>query len=290
MTIPAFTVLDGGLSTQLEVEGADFSGGLWTARALLETPLLVERAHRAFVEAGAQIISTASYQISRSGFSEAGMTAEDADRALRESVRVARRAVAGTATKVAASVGPWGATRHDGSEYRGNYGKSVEFLQDFHRERLPHLAAGDPDFFAVETIPEVTEAQAICRALESVPGIPVWLSFSCRSGTQLASGELLRDAVLAIRDTPGLMALGVNCVRPENVASLLGEISAVSDLPLIAYPNRGGVWEAETRQWSGQHSEPLVHWAPGWVGAGVSLLGGCCGYAATDIRALAETL
>jgi Homocysteine/selenocysteine methylase (S-methylmethionine-dependent) len=52
MTIPAFTVLDGGLSTQLEVEGADFSGELWTARALLETPLLVERAHRAFVEAG----------------------------------------------------------------------------------------------------------------------------------------------------------------------------------------------------------------------------------------------
>jgi homocysteine S-methyltransferase len=290
MTAPAFTVVDGGLSTQLEVERADFSGPLWTARALLDTPLLVERAHRAFVEAGAQIISTASYQISRAGFVEAGMTAEDADRALRESVRVAQRAVAGTTTKVAASVGPWGATRHDGSEYRGNYGKSVEFLEDFHRERLPHLAAGHPDFFAVETIPDVTEARAICRALGSVPGIPVWFSFSCSSRTQLASGEPLRDAVLAIKDTPGLMAVGVNCVPPENVASLLGEIAAVTDLPLIAYPNRGGIWDSETEQWSGRHSEPLAHWAPGWVEAGVSLLGGCCGYAATDISDLADTV
>jgi homocysteine S-methyltransferase len=284
------TILDGGLSTQLDAEGATFSGPLWTARALLETPELVERAHLAFVEAGAEIISTASYQISRSGFLEAGMSGEDADRALLESVLVAKRATAGTTTTVAASVGPWGATLHDGSEYRGNYGQSQAFLEDFHRERLLVLAEGKPDFFAIETIPEITEAKAVCEAAQSVPGIPFWVSFSCSTGTKLASGEPIRDAVLAIRDTPGLMALGVNCVPPENVESLLREISAVSDLPLIAYPNRGGIWDPDSGEWSGRHSAPLAHWAPGWQAAGVSLLGGCCGYGASDIRELSQSL
>lgn len=284
------TVLDGGLSTQLDAEGATFSGPLWTARALLETPELVERAHRAFVEAGAEIISTASYQISRSGFLEAGMSVEDADRALLESVLVAKRASAGTATTVAASVGPWGATLHDGSEYRGNYGQSQTFLEDFHRERLLVLAEGKPDYFAIETIPEITEAKAVCEAIQSVPGIPFWVSFSCSTGTQLASGEPIRDAVLAIQHTPGLMALGVNCVPPENVESLLREISAVSDLPLIAYPNRGGIWDPDSGEWSGRHSAPLADWAPSWQAAGVSLLGGCCGYGASDIRELSQSL
>lgn len=61
-------VLDGGLSTQLEHLGADFSGDLWTGRALLDNPDIVRQAHQDFVDAGAQIITSASYQVSRRDF------------------------------------------------------------------------------------------------------------------------------------------------------------------------------------------------------------------------------
>ncbi|MFM1953271.1 MAG: hypothetical protein RL187_480 [Actinomycetota bacterium] len=284
------TVLDGGLSTQLEKEGAQFSGVLWTGRALLDQPELVHRAHRAFVEAGADIISTASYQLSRAGFLECGLSEQDADRALAMSVEVAKKAVEGTSARVAASIGPWGATLHDGSEYLGNYGKSQEFLENFHRERVAVLMTAKPDLCAVETIPEIAEARAVCGVMTEFPNMPFWISFSCSSPTQLASGEMLRDAIEAIKDTPGLIAVGVNCVPPDYVSSLVGQMRSVTDLPLVVYPNKGGTWIPQSGLWEGHNEKPLASWAGEWIEAGVSLVGGCCGHDASAIRELARSL
>jgi homocysteine S-methyltransferase len=283
-------VLDGGLSTQLERRGATFHGSLWTGRALLENPEIVRQAHLDFVEAGAEIISTASYQLSRAGFVSEGMTAKDADRALIRSVEIAREAVAGTGVKVAASIGPWGATQHDGSEYRGNYGVDQDFLEDFHRARMKVLAEAQPDYWAVETIPEVSEARALASVLAEFSDIPAWVSFSCRDDAHVASGESIDDAVVALAGVPNVIAVGVNCVPPENVAGLARAIREVTDLPMIAYPNRGGIWDAATGDWEGQSPRALGDWLPQWRDAGVSMVGGCCGHGAAEISALKQTL
>lgn len=286
----AVVVLDGGLSTQLERHGADFSGRLWTGKALLEKPDVVEQAHRDFVEAGAAIISTASYQISRSGFIAEGMTAADADLALTRSVEIAREATRGTGVKVAASVGPYGATLHDGSEYRGNYGVDQATLEDFHRERIRVLAAAKPDYFAVETIPEITEAKAVVAVLAEYPDIPAWVSFSCGDDAHLVSGEKIEDAARAVAALPQLVAIGMNCVPPENVAPLATRIASVTNTPVIGYPNRGGVWDSATKTWSGQTPKTLAQWWPEWQAAGVSFVGGCCGHDAVAIAQLRESL
>lgn len=283
-------LLDGGLSTQLERHGADFYGRLWTGKALLEKPELVRQAHRDFVEAGASIISTASYQVSRSGFVAEGMTAADADVALARSVEIAREATAGTSVKVAASVGPYGATLHDGSEYRGNYGVDQAILEDFHRERIAVLAAATPDYFAVETIPEITEAKAVIAVLADYPDIPVWVSFSCADGAHLVSGEPIEDAARAVEWLPQLVAIGMNCVPPDNVASLATRIASVTDTPIIGYPNLGGQWDSATKTWSGQTPKTLAEWWPQWHAAGVSFVGGCCGHDANAIAQLREVL
>ncbi len=280
-----FVVLDGGLSTQLEALGADFSGELWTGRALLDRPDIVRQAHKDFVDAGAKIITTASYQVSRAGFLEAGLSAEDADRALVRSVELARGATVGTDVKVAASVGPYGAILHDGSEYRGNYGASQEALEDFHRERIAVLASAKPDFFAVETIPEIIEAKAVVAVLRDYPSIPAWVSFSCADDAHVSSGETIEDAVRVVLELPGLVAVGVNCVAPEILAPLAVRISAITDTPIIGYPNRGGVWDAASDTWVGHTPQSLADWAGQWVGLGVSFIGGCCGHGA---RAIAE--
>jgi homocysteine S-methyltransferase len=283
-------VLDGGLSTQVERHGAEVTGRLWTGKALLEKPEIVLQAHRDFVAAGASIISTASYQVSRAGFIEEGRSVVDADLALTRSVELARQACEGTKVKVAASIGPYGATLHDGSEYRGNYGLTQEALEAFHRERIEVLAAAGPDFFAVETIPEITEARALVAVLADFPDIPVWVSFSCGDDAHLASGESIEDGVAAVVGLPQLVAIGMNCVAPENVAPLARRIAAVTDIPVIGYPNLGGQWDAATKTWSGQVPKTLAQWWPEWQAAGLSWVGGCCGHDAKAITDLCRVI
>src|SRR3954447_19581008 len=117
-------VLDGGLSTALEEQGADLGGALWTARLLAEEPGRIAAAHRAFYEAGAQVATTASYQASVDGLVAAGYSEHEAARLIALSVTLARDvrdelSEARPGLLVAASVGPYGAHLADGSEYVG---------------------------------------------------------------------------------------------------------------------------------------------------------------------------
>lgn len=288
-------VLDGGLSTQLTAQGADISGSLWTGRALLERPEQVRDAHAAFVAAGADVVITASYQLSRSGFERAGLTAADADRALTVGTRIAREAVAsvpGAPTLVAASVGPFGATLHDGSEYRGRYGVSREELVRFHRERLAVLVATEPDLLAVETIPDVDEAMALADALADIPGVPAWLSFSAVDGGHTCAGQPIEDAVAVAASIASVVAVGINCTDPRFVAELVARMRAAGDLPVVVYPNAGGAWDAATERWTGAYAEPDVAFPDAvvgtWRSAGAVAVGGCCGTDARTVAALAS--
>jgi homocysteine S-methyltransferase len=190
------SVIDGGLSTQLERRGCVLDGTLWTGRTLLNNPELIEQAHRDFIEAGAKVVITASYQVSRKGFQAEGLTAADADDALRKSVQVARIAAADTDVLVAASVGPYGAILHDASEYKGNYGLTHEELVAFHSERITVLASAEPDLFAVETIPDALEAAAVAAVLVAFPHIPAWVPFLVVLAPLCGLGNLLRKRCL----------------------------------------------------------------------------------------------
>ena len=277
------TLIDGGLSTELERLGAHITGNLWTGHTLLNNPELIEQAHRNYALAGAEVVITSSYQLSRKGFEEIGLSAADADRALAESVAVARRAVAGLATKVAASVGPYGAVLHDGSEYRGKYDVSQVELERFHSERIQVLLDAQPDLLAIETIPNLLEARALANVLREVQ-IPKWVSFTAGSKSKLWSGENFKDAVAAVATIPNLVAVGVNCVSPHFVADLAAEARSVSDLPFIAYPNRGGTWDSEAGEWLGEKPAELSEFLELWIANGVELIGGCCGTDSLDIE------
>ena len=65
-------VIDGGLATQLERLGANLSDELWSARLLADDPAAIIAAHRAFLDIGAQVITTASYQATVAGFVRQG--------------------------------------------------------------------------------------------------------------------------------------------------------------------------------------------------------------------------
>ena len=104
-------ILDGGLATELERRGADLRDPLWSAKLLLEDPVLIRQVHEAYVAAGADVATTATYQLSLEGFAQRGLDRQQTVEVVRLSVRLAREA---GAKCVAASVGPYGAFLADG--------------------------------------------------------------------------------------------------------------------------------------------------------------------------------
>src|SRR5438105_162810 len=82
-------ILDGALATELERRGADLRDPLWSAKVLLENPALIRQVHRDYLEAGANVITGASYQASFAGFAERGLDHHEAADLLRLSVRLA---------------------------------------------------------------------------------------------------------------------------------------------------------------------------------------------------------
>ncbi|MEU6017552.1 homocysteine S-methyltransferase [Streptomyces sp. NPDC047515] len=282
-------LLDGGLSNQLEAQGCDLSDALWSARLLADGPEQIEAAHGAHVRAGAQVLITASYQASFEGFERRGIGRAGATELFARSVRLARRAAAGAEREVwvAASVGPYGAVLADGSEYRGRYGLSVRELERFHRPRVEALAAAGPDVLALETVPDIDEAEALLRAAEGC-GLPVWLSYSV-SGDMTRAGQPLETAFALASGHDRVLAVGVNCCDPADADRSVRQAAEAAGKPVVVYPNSGERWDAGGRRWVGAPT-----FDPGrvraWQHAGARLVGGCCRVGPETVAELARQL
>jgi homocysteine S-methyltransferase len=288
---PHDTVLltDGGLATELEARGHDLSDDLWSARLLVDAPEEIVAVHCAFFRAGASIATTASYQASFDGFAERGISRDEAARLLRRSVELAKAASdeVGGERWVAASVGPYGAALANGEEYVGRYGLSVAQLADWHRPRLEVLADAGADVLAVETVPDVDEAEALVGLIHEL-GVPAWLSYTI-AGTTTRAGQPLVDAFAVAAGVSEIVAVGVNCCAPDDVLAAVEIAREVTGKPVIAYPNSGEAWDGVRRTWIGS-SGWSAELAPRWVAAGARIIGGCCRVRPDDIAALALTL
>ena len=297
-------ISDGGLASELEARGHDLSDALWSARLLVDAPDEITAVHAAFFRAGAMFATTASYQASFDGFAAFGVDRNDAARLLRRSVELAKAARAemgelATGRWVAASIGPYGAALADGSEYRGRYGLSVAALADWHRPRLEVLVGAEPDVLALETLPDIEEAEALVNLVAEV-GLPAWLSYTI-DGARTRAGQPLADAFAVAAAVPGIVAVGVNCCDPRDVLpaielarSVFGERERSDGRtqiakPVIVYPNSGERWDPRARTWVGA-SRFTASLAPQWVAAGARIIGGCCRVRPADIGELAAEL
>lgn len=321
-------VLDGALATELERRGADLNDPLWSARLLLEQPDLIRQVHLDYFRAGADVATTASYQATFEGFARRGLDTDAAADLMRLAVRLAREArtqflaesPAGTRVPlVAASVGPFGAMRADGSEYRGHYGlgddaETEAALMAFHRPRLQVLAEGmgpsmdgrGADLLACETVPCIAEARALARLMTERPGTFGWISYSCRDAGHNSQGEAWADCVRALNDFDAVAAIGVNCTAPQHIEALVATAQALTTKPIVVYPNAGEVYDPVLKRWfsagtqaadGGDGSGAATHHhasaadafaaqAQRWAAAGARLIGGCCRTGPGEIAAL----
>lgn len=289
--------LDGALGTELEKLGFDIKHELWSAHILQKDPKAIQAIHESYLLAGAQIITTASYQLSYASGQKSGLKTHQVDDLLTLSIALVLGAISNVDVKreevcLAASIGPYAGLLSDGSEYHGSYDASIEILKDFHRPKWEHLLTSDVDVLAFETIPNIYEAEAIRILLEEYPEKPIWVSFCCRDHMHLSDGNPLALASNLFSDYKELFAIGVNCTDPKYISSLIQEISRSTDQQrIMVYPNAGARYDEQTRQWDGNSGEydlpGLVHQ---WIKAGAKIVGGCCGIGPTEIEAIKRAL
>jgi homocysteine S-methyltransferase len=192
---------------------------------------------------------------------------------------------------IAASIGPYGAVLHDGSEYTGDYDISADELRQFHLERLELLDKSDIDLLACETIPSAAEAFVLCELLREAHNSS-WISFSCRDATHLADGTPLAEAAGLFAEHPRVLAVGANCVPPDIVVPLITTLKgAVPEKSIVVYPNSGEAYRVEDNTWLGTVT-PLQceHAASEWIAAGATIVGGCCRIGPEQIAAMAQSV
>ncbi|MBA1211261.1 MULTISPECIES: homocysteine S-methyltransferase family protein [Pseudomonas] len=291
-------LLDGGMGRELQRRGAPFRQPEWSALALSEAPEQVEAVHRAYIEAGAQVITSNSYAVVPFHIGEARFAAEGEVLAARAG-QLARQAVvaSGQPARVAGSLPPlFGSYRPDLFEPE----RVDEVLQPLIRGLAPHV-----DLWLAETQSSLAEVRAIAAGLPG-DGKPLWLSFTLKDEDvdetpRLRSGEPVAAAAqLAVELGAG--ALLFNCSQPEVMAAALDTARATFaaagvEIPFGAYANAFPPQPEEATANDGL--DPLrpdldppgyLSFAQDWQARGASLIGGCCGIGPEHIAVLNQRL
>lgn len=257
-------LLDGGTSTALEnilqskqPQPQNFPDrNLWSSSLLLSPTGQkdIQQSHEAFYNAGSDIVTTVTYQLSRYAC-RYGYDEDVIDGLLHKAVEIAKDAADAVSTTrakkreryVVASLGCYGAVLADGSEYTGKYGNemSVEELVGFHEKRVRVLfnqeggtngergrerTPMDLDGIAFETIPCLQEVKAIIKAVKSAqPNVFVWLSLACKDEKTLNDGTPILDVLQVVdeMDPDGkiIQGIGVNCCKVKFIHELSQSIA-----------------------------------------------------------------
>ena len=276
-------VLDGAMGTELTRRGVPTPLPLWSAQALLDAPDTIRAIHEEYVAAGADIITANTFRATPRTLAKAGRAGE-AERLVELAVGLAREAA--VRTRGARDVLVAGALAPLEDCYRPDLAPEPPVAEREHAEQAVRLARQGVDLILIETMNNTAEAKAALRGAKAA-GVPVLVSFICKSAREIVNGELLADAVAAVEPfKPD--AILVNCVAPGTVADCLGEMSRATRLPLGCYPNAGepnmaeGTWRFDP-EWT---PERFAEAAAGWVARGAQIVGGCCGVGPDHIRAL----
>lgn len=297
-------VVDGAMATELEKLGVDTDNDLWSATALIENPEAILAVHKSFFQAGADVATTNTYQANVKKFMKMGMSKKASQELIIKAVQLADQArkeyfdslSASERNKrakyplVAGSIGPYGAYLADGSEYRGDYQLSEKEFMDFHQSRMSLLDQAGVDLFAFETQPSFSESKALVNLLKrEFPRQTAWLSFSIKDPETLCDGTPLKDAVKYFNVFDQVAAIGVNCTTLENIDQAVVNIRAVTDKPIVVYPNNGDIYDPASKTWTKTpQKDDFSDLTPQWLADGADLIGGCCRTTPDDIKSIAK--
>ncbi len=268
-----FLLLDGGMGTQLQAKGLPLGGvpELWN----IERPADITAVHRAYVEAGSQVVYTNTFGCNRLKMERTGHTVKEL---IEAAVACARAA---GPEYVALDIGPIGHMLEPTGTLR------FEEAYDIFREQIE--AGQDADLIVFETMSDLLEVRAgLLAAREHGGGRPVLVTMSFEENGRTFIGCSVASMALTLEGL-GADAIGVNCsLGPEELVPIVQELCRWTTLPVIVKPN-AGLPDPVTNTY---------HFTPERFGAcirpfvemGAVVFGGCCGTTPDHIRALRDTL
>ncbi|MDR3091474.1 MAG: homocysteine S-methyltransferase family protein [Clostridiales bacterium] len=266
-------LLDGGMGSTLIRRG--IPAGTEPALLSLTRPDAIESIHRAYVDAGSQIILTNTFGANR--LKLAGTGAEVA-KAARQSVAIAKNAAQSLAL-TALDVGPIGELLRPAGRL------SFDEAADIYSELIKAGAEAGADLIFIETISDLYEMKAAVIAAKEACDLPIFASMTFEeSGRTFLGAPPAACAVLLT--SLGVSALGVNCsLGPASLAGAVREMAAATRLPIIAKPN-AGLPSPEGEHEYTLSAEAFAAETEELYLAGASVLGGCCGSSPEYIAAL----
>lgn len=270
------TILDGAMGTMLQAAGL----GLGERPELygMEHPEIVENIHRAYVEAGSQIIYANTFGANAHKLAGTGHTVEEV---ITANVSAARR-VAGDQVKVALDVGPIGELL----EPLGTL--SFEEAYEIYGQMVRAGEEAGADLVVFETMTDLGEVRAAVLAAreQSKKRLPIWVTMSFEASGRTFAGTTVASMACTL-DGLGASAMGINCsLGPAEILPLIQEMRSWTGKPIIVKPNAGlpdpatGAYDMDPEEFARQ-MEPFT-------ALGVSILGGCCGTTPEFIKALAQ--
>jgi homocysteine S-methyltransferase len=281
-------LLDGATGTELDRRGVDIALPLWSARALLEAPDVLADIHRDYLEAGAGAITTNTFRTHRRSLARAGF-GDRAAELTRRAVEIARQAR--NAHKPGALV--LGSVAPLEDCYRPDLAPEAEACRAEHAEMIGCLVEAGVDLILIETMNNLAEAIAAADAARRMaPG--KWMLSVCTK-PQGPPGVLLsgEPATPLLDRADNAYAIGVNCVAaPDLEAQVRFLAEALSPgARIMAYANVG--YADEAGNWISTDAVDPARFAAHarrWVGAGATIVGGCCGTTPDTIRRMAAIL
>ncbi len=275
-------VLDGATGTNLQRRGLPI--GMPSDVWVLDNPEAVMDLHHDFIAAGSDIFLTDTFGSSPIHLAHAGL-GDRFDQTNRRAVEIACEAASGTDVLVAGSMGPLG-------EMLQPYGTiEEEQAEKSYAEQARVLAEAGVDLLVIETQYDLNEAKAAIRGARSVTGLPLVCSFSYDRGTRTMMGVKPSQVGQELSES-GVVALGINCGRSlEDNLDALRELRQSTGLPLWFKPNAGMPRSDEAGGLVYDVTpEMMAAQVAGWVEAGASLVGGCCGTSPEHIQAVAQAV
>ena len=267
-------VCDGAMGTML------YSRGIFLNRCFdelnLTQPDLVTEVHQEYVRAGADVIETNTFGANRYKLANFGL-ADQVHGINLQGATIARHA-ARDAAWVAGSIGPLGIRIEP-------WGKTgVDEAEAAFREQAAALLEGGVDVFVLETFRDLNEIKAAIRAVRSVSTLPIVAQMTTEDDGNSLDGTPPETFAPELEHA-GADVIGVNCsVGPAAMLETVERMSKLTNARLAAQPNAGRPRDVDGRNLYLCSPDYMASYARRFIGAGVRLVGGCCGTTADHIR------
>lgn len=306
-------VMDGGQGTELENRGTNISGPVWSTVPFTKEEFwnfnhhyadreIVNSMFKAYMEAGAQLLSTVTYQTSYKTictYTDISSRTQY-DQLLDKIVGFCRRCI-GDDHYLVGSIGPYAALV--GAEYTGDYGpepNKIDYWQYFEPQVANFNRNDAIDIIGFETIPNVHELKSILSWDETKVSKPFYVSLCVGDDGNLRDGTPL-DQLLSLfenRSNKNLLLVGINCCSlsiSSHALARLSKVLASTPMGLLVYPNSGEIYNHKTQTWAkptelDSHESSWPSLVKEYRKFGVRAIGGCCRTSPGDIQEIRKAV